>query len=59
MRVCSGVVCKILQFQGVECHDQYKLVVIQGKSTFRAKALRPDKEPSLETSIFPLSFQVV
>ena len=38
---------------------------IKEKSTFRAKALRrellltPDKGPSLETSIFPLSFQVV
>ena len=40
--------------------------VIKKKSTFRAKALRrelvvgaPDEGPSLETSIFPLSFQVV
>ena len=37
---------------------------IKEKSTFRAKALRrelvtPDEGPSLETSIFPLSFQVV
>ena len=38
---------------------------IKEKSTFRAKALRrelvvtPDERPSLETSIFPLSFQVV
>ena len=35
---------------------------IKEKSTFRAKALRRelvDEEPSLETSIFPLSFQVV
>ena len=31
---------------------------IKEKSTFRAK-LTPDKGPSLETSIFPLSFQVV
>ena len=35
----------------------------KGKSTFRAKAprreLTPDEGPSLETSIFPLSFQVV
>ena len=41
---------------------------IKEKSTFRAKALRrelivtiltPDEGPSLETSILPLSFQVV
>ena len=37
---------------------------IKEKSTFRAKALRlelvtPDEGASLETSIFPLSFQVV
>ena len=36
---------------------------IKKKSTFPAKALRskltPDEGPSLETSIFPLSFQVV
>ena len=38
---------------------------IKEKSTFRAKALRseslltPNKGPSLETSILPLSFQVV
>ena len=43
---------------------------IKEKSTFRAKALRrelvvlvvlvtPDEGPSLETSIFPFSFQVV
>ena len=37
---------------------------IKEKSTFRAKALRRelltrDEGPSLETSIFPLSFQVV
>ena len=42
---------------------------IKEKSTFQAKALRrelivttlltPDEGPSLETSIFPLSFQVV
>ena len=38
---------------------------IKEKSTFRAKALRwdslltPDKGPSIETSILPLSFQVV
>ena len=38
---------------------------IKEKSTFRANALRrdslltPDEGPSLETSIFPLSFQVV
>ena len=38
---------------------------IKEKSTFRAKALRrelvvtPDEGPSLGTSIFPLSFQVV
>ena len=33
---------------------------IKEKSMFRAKALlTPDEGPSLETSIFPLSFQVV
>ena len=33
---------------------------IEEKSTFRAKPLlTPDEGPSLETLIFPLSFQVV
>ena len=53
------------------CNDTRKVKVlslpekIKEKSTFRAKALRrelvvkTDDRPSLEMSIFPLSFQVV
>ena len=56
----------IIQNTGVIFNDTRKVKVlslpetIKEKSTFlRAKGLTPDEGPSLETSIFPLSFQVV
>ena len=65
-KVKTGVLRTNVASVGSVFNDTRKVKVLslpettKEKSTFRAKALLiPDKGPSLVTSIFPLSFQVV
>ena len=64
--ICLNLICRTnVASVGSVFNDTRKVKVLslpetlKEKSTFRAKALRRELVATLETAIFPLSFQVV